>query len=163
MKKLLLAGVAALSLLNVAAAQKSATKAKLPDAMLGAWCGSWGWQFPDDDAGHLWRTDDVEDCANRGGVRIRKDGYDYNRFGPQGSCEFTSIKFRRHGQPKDHVRPMVYDPKKEKYIKAEPTKTPPSDVYLVRATCKDDNGSWYESYEIQTSDDWLIRWPLAER
>jgi hypothetical protein len=44
-KKLLLAGVAALSLLNVAAAQTSATKAELPDAMLGAWCGQRGWQF----------------------------------------------------------------------------------------------------------------------
>jgi len=41
--------------------------------MLGAWCGQWGWQFPDDDTEHWWRTDDVEDCANRGGVRIRKD------------------------------------------------------------------------------------------
>src|ERR1700757_203666 len=108
MKKLLLAGVAALSVLNMAAAQKSATKTKLPDAMLGAWCGQWGWQFPDDgDTEHWWRADDVEDCANRGGVRIRKNGYDYYRFGPQGSCKFTSIKFLRRGQPKDHVRPMV--------------------------------------------------------
>ena len=52
MKNLFLAGVAALSLLNLAAAQTSATKAELPDAMLGAWCGQWGWQFPDDDAEH---------------------------------------------------------------------------------------------------------------
>jgi hypothetical protein len=158
MRAVLLASVAAVSLLNVTAAQTSATKAELPKAMLGAWCGQWGWQFPDDDAEHWWRTDNVEDCGNRGGVRVRKNGYDYYRFGPQGSCKFTSIKFHRRGQPEDHIRPNVYDPKKEEYIKAEPTKTPPSDVYLVRATCKDDNKSRYESYEIQTSDDWLVRW-----
>jgi hypothetical protein len=158
----LLTGIAALSLLNVAAAQTSTTKAELPDAMLGAWCGHWAWQFPDDGAERWWRTDDVEDCANRGGVRVRKEGYDYNRFGPQGSCEFTSIEFRRHGQPADHIRPKVYDPEKQEYVDAEPTETPPSDVYLVRATCKDDADSWNETYEIQTSDDWLIRWPQAE-
>jgi hypothetical protein len=56
----------------------------------------------------------------------------------------------------------VYDPKKEEYIEAEPTEIPPSDVYLVRATCKDDVDSWNETYEVQTSDDWLIRWPLPE-
>jgi hypothetical protein len=37
MKQISVAGVAALSLLSVAAAQTSATKAELPDAMLGAW------------------------------------------------------------------------------------------------------------------------------
>src|SRR5947208_5753939 len=46
---------------------------------------------------------------------------DYYRFGPQGSCQFTAIEFRRHGQPEDHIRPRVYDPKKEEYIEAEPT------------------------------------------
>jgi hypothetical protein len=144
------------------AATAQTSKVELPDAMLGAWCGQWGWQFPDDDAEHWWRTDNVEDCANRGGVHVRKDGYDYNRFGPQGSCEFTSIEFKRHGQADDHLRPRVYDPKKEEYIEAEPKEAPPSDVYFVRATCKDDTKSWNESYEVQTSDDWLIRWPLAE-
>jgi hypothetical protein len=65
MKKLLLAGVAALSLLNAAGAQTPATKAKLPGAMLGAWCGQWGWQFPDDEAEHWWRTDgDPGGCGN---------------------------------------------------------------------------------------------------
>jgi len=42
------------------------------------------------------------------------------------------------------------------------TEAPPSDVYLVRATCKNDTESWNESYEFQTSDDWLISWELAE-
>src|SRR5258705_3111444 len=113
MKKLRLAGVPSPSLLKAAGAQMSATKAELPDAMLGAWCGHWAWQFPDDGAERWWRTNDVEDCANRGGVRVRKDGYDYSRFGPQGSCEFTSIEFRRDGQSQDHITPRVYDPKKE--------------------------------------------------
>lgn len=42
-----------------------------------------------------------------------------------------------------------------KYVKAEPKKTPPSGVYLVHAICRHDGRSWRESYEIQTSDDWL--------
>jgi hypothetical protein len=46
----LLAGVAALSLLNAAGAQTFTTKAELPDEMLGAWCGQWSYQFPNDDA-----------------------------------------------------------------------------------------------------------------
>ena len=76
MKKVLLASIAALSLLYAAGAQTSATRAELPDAMLGSWCGQWGWQFPDDNADHWWRTEDYEkDCGNRGGLRIRKDGY----------------------------------------------------------------------------------------
>jgi Spy/CpxP family protein refolding chaperone len=56
MKTLFLASVATLSVLSVATTRTSATKAKLPDAMLGDWCGQWGWQFPDDRAGHWWRT-----------------------------------------------------------------------------------------------------------
>jgi hypothetical protein len=159
MKKLFLAGAA---LIAVSASIAAKAAVELPSAMLGAWCGHWAWQFPDDGAERWWRADDVEDCANRGGVRVHKDGYDYNRFGPQGSCQFTTIEFRRKGQPEDHIRPRVYDPKKEEYIEAEPTEIPPSDVYLVRATCKDDVDSWNETYEVQTSDDWLIRWPLPE-
>jgi len=73
---------------------------KLPDAILGAWCGSWGWQFPDDDASHLWRTDDVHDCANRGGIDIHPDSYDYVRFEVKTSCKINSIKFVRRGDPK---------------------------------------------------------------
>jgi hypothetical protein len=73
-----------LSLLNATEAQTFATRVKLPDAVVGAWCGQWGYQFPeDDDAEHWWRVDDVENCGNRGGVRIRKRGYDYYRFGPR--------------------------------------------------------------------------------
>ena len=106
MRRLLLTGGAALSVLTASTA--FATKAELPDAMLGAWCGQWGYQFPNDDAEHWWRVEgDVEDCGNRGGVRVRKNGYDCYRFGPRGSCKFTSIKFRRRGQPEDHIRPNV--------------------------------------------------------
>jgi hypothetical protein len=81
----------------------------------------WGWQFPHDGAMRWRRTEDyVEDCGNRGGFRMRKDGYDYYRFGPQGSCQFTAIEFRRKGQPADHIRPKVYDPEKQEYVDAEP-------------------------------------------
>jgi hypothetical protein len=133
-------------------ARGAAESAKLPDRMLGAWCGSWGYQFPDNDAEHWWRTNHVTDCANRGGIRIRKDGYDYNRFGPLGSCRFTKIEFSRQGKPTDHVRPQDADGKL-----AEAKREPPSDVYLIEATCKDGTRSWRESYFVQTTDDWLIR------
>jgi len=61
--------------------------------MLGAWCGSWGYNFPDDGAGRYFRTDDVGDCAHHGGMQVRKDGWDYYRFDDlKGSCELTSIR-----------------------------------------------------------------------
>jgi hypothetical protein len=127
--------------------------AKLPDRMLGAWCGSWGYQFPDaEDTQHWWRTPNVEDCANRGGILLRKNGYDYYRFGPLGSCRYTQIKFSRHGKPEDHVRPRGAD---GTIADAKPGS--PSDVYLAEATCKHGAESWNDSYFVQTTDDWLIR------
>jgi hypothetical protein len=53
---------------------------------------------------------------------------------------------------------LVHDPETKEYVKAKPTETPPSDVYLLRAICKSNNKSWNEGYQVQTSDDWLIRW-----
>jgi hypothetical protein len=88
MKKLLLTSIAALFLATGAA--HAAETTKLPDAILGAWCGSWGWQFPDDDTAHLWRTDDVHDCANRGGIDIHPNSYDYVRFEVKISCKINS-------------------------------------------------------------------------
>jgi hypothetical protein len=174
---LLLAGVAALSVLTASAAQP-VTKTELPDAMLGAWCYAKSWQFPDDDddVEHLRPAGDVGECGNRGAIQFRKDGFDYDRFGPYGSCQFTLIEFSRHGQPEDHVRPVVWDAEKKEYIKAEPTETPPSDVYLIHATCKATNDKkevyignsalpvqiWSEKYEIQVTDGWLIRWFLPK-
>ena len=55
-----------IAVLIAASATAQTPKAELPDEMLGSWCGQWGWQFPDDDADHWWRTDDVESCGNRG-------------------------------------------------------------------------------------------------
>jgi hypothetical protein len=82
-------------------AVRPAPAAELSRKMLGSWCGQWGYQFHsavDDESGYWWRIEDVEDCGNRGGVRVRKRGYDYYRFGPQGSCKLTAIKFCRHGK-----------------------------------------------------------------
>src|SRR5215831_9239605 len=127
MKKLLLTGIAALFLATGTA--QAAEVAKLPDAMLGAWCGQWGWQFPDEDAEHWWRTEDVEDCGNRGGIHVRKDGWDYYRFGPRGSCKFASVQL----------------------LKDEPTEaTRPGDVYRVHADCKGESETWSEAYDVQT-------------
>jgi hypothetical protein len=159
MKRLLLAAVAAPALLNVVGTQTFATNLKLPDEMLGPWCGQWGYQFPNDDAEHWWRADDVENCGNRGGLHVRKGGWDYYRFGPLGSCKFTKIEFRRHGNSTDHVRPLGPNGQPEEKPKLE---KPPTDVYLVHATCKFRNKPTYENYEIQTSDDWLILRPLRK-
>ena len=127
---------------------------KLPDSMLGAWCGSWGYQFPDSEADHFWRIANIKGCANRGGIRVRRDGWDYYRFGWLGSCRFTQIKFSRKGKPEDHVRPKDADGKFTAEIKPEL----PSDEYLIYATCKHDADRSRESFFVQTTDDWLIRY-----
>jgi hypothetical protein len=71
----------AIALLMALRSAAAAVNVEMPDEMLGAWCGSWAYQFPESSAGHLWRADDVEDCANRGGISVRKDGWDHHRFG----------------------------------------------------------------------------------
>src|SRR5262249_8861598 len=97
-------------------ALRPAAAADLPDEILGPWCGRYSYNFPDKDGDHWWhlirgeRIKDVDPCANRGGIHIRKDGYDYDRFGPQSSCEFTSIEFRRHGKPEDRLIPTQEGP-----------------------------------------------------
>ena len=132
MKKLLLTGIAALFLATGTATAQS-PKAELPDAMLGDWCGQYAYHFTDErDAEHWWRNtgdDDDYDCANRGGIRVRKDGWDYARFGPQGSCKFVSVQL----------------------LKDEPTQANrPGDVYRVHADCKDGAETWCEAYDVQT-------------
>jgi len=154
---------AALGLILVFMALRPAQATDLPAEMLGPWCGQYGGQFPNDEqASHWWRVydgtriKDVEECGNRGGIHVRKDGYDYARFGPQASCEFTAIEFRRHGKSEDR---LVSETRPEMM-----TDAPPSDVFIVRATCKKDpnagwtmpdEDTWNESFEIQTANDWL--------
>ena len=136
--------------------------------MLGPWCGQYSYNFPNDrGAYHWWRVyngdgfhvKDVEDCANRGGIHIRKDGYDYDRFGPQATCQFTAVEFRRHGKPEDRLVASWGS-----HEETEKKDAPPSDVFMIRATCKrnpaagwtiPDQDEWTESFEIQTSNDWL--------
>jgi hypothetical protein len=142
--------------------------AHLPAEMLGPWCHSWGYQFPNDrEADHWWRiyinyddggtgrVRDADECGNRGGINVRKDGYDYVRFGPRFSCEFTAIEFRRHGKPEDRLAPENGNGEIESDMM---TNAPPSDVLTIRATCKtnaQDNETWNESFDIQTANDWL--------
>jgi hypothetical protein len=141
-------------------AVRPAPAAELSRQMLGAWCGSWSYQFPsvDDETFYWWRIEDVKDCANRGGIRIRKQGYDYYRFGPQGSCKLTAIKFRRHGKASDadlfvpaNSGGEITDEAKAE-AKGGP---PPSDVYTIHAACKARGETWNESYDIQTGNNWL--------
>jgi hypothetical protein len=84
---------------------RAAPGAELSPKMLGSWCGQWSYQFPysdvDDNPMYWWRIEDVGGCGNRGGVHVNKRGYDYYRFGPQGSCKFTAIKLHRRGKASD--------------------------------------------------------------
>jgi hypothetical protein len=166
MKKPLLTGIAALFL-----ATGATQAADLPAEMLGPWCYQYSYQFPNDQgAFHLWRfwnghhIKDVDDCANRGGLNFRSDGYDYARFGPGYSCQFTAIEFLRHGKPEDRLHPSI------ETMPPMMTDASPSDVFIVRATCKTDpavitereegegptdEDTWTESFEIRTANDWL--------
>ena len=143
-------------------AVRPAPAAELSRKMLGSWCGQWGYQFPhsdvDDEQMYWWRIEDVEGCANRGGVRVRKRGYDYYRFGPQGSCKLTAIKFRRHGKASDADLFIPADTEGEITEEAKTAAKagpPPSDVYTIRASCKVRGKTWNESYDIQTGNSWL--------
>jgi hypothetical protein len=147
-------------------AVRPAPAAELSRQMLGSWCGQWGWQFPDFYAtGMWWRTEDVEGCGNRGGVRVRKLGYEYYRFGPQGSCTLTAIRFRRHGKaldvdlfvPRNNDGEVTEEPKAK--ARAGPR---PSDVSRIRATCKAGGETWNESYDIQTANYWLKLSPVID-
>jgi hypothetical protein len=139
----------------------AAVNVELPNEMLGAWCGSWSYQFPESNAGHLWRADHVEDCANRGGIHVRKDGWDHFRFQLRGVCKFVSVQLLE-GELSNVDRD--------------------GPIYRVHADCKGVKGSmwegeeWHEAYDMQTfeaqprgsdgqlekSQPWLVRWELPE-
>ena len=130
---------------------------QLPN-MLGSWCGSWGYNFPDaaDNVGHLWWAKDVEECANRGGIRFGKSGYEYHRFGPQGSCRYTNISL---AADKVGLREEDIQPKGPagKLIREMIRPGAPSGVYLIEASCKDGDDHWNESFYGQSVRGWLIR------
>jgi hypothetical protein len=164
MKKLLLSGVAALFL---ATGVVPARAADLPAEMLGPWCYQYSYQFPnDEEAFHLWRfwsghhIKDVEECANRGGLNFRSDGYDYARFGPRYSCQFTAIEFLRHGKPEDRLdpvfetmSPMMTDARLAmSLLSAQHAKQTP---LLFRGRRRTDEDTWIESFEIRAANDWV--------
>jgi len=156
MKRLLLSGIAALFL-----ATGAVHAAELPEAMLGGWCGAGAY---DNDGIGRWRravNNDAEECANKGGMQVRKDGWDYSRFGPLGFCRLVAIEFLRY-RSEDHINTTVLD-LDGNVIGQEAIAMPPGDVYLVRAICKHDNESWNENFEVQATDDWLVTWDLAAK
>jgi hypothetical protein len=144
---------AALVALTLTTAQAvPAARPTLPDSMMGAWCGSWGYQFDDDSASRYWHAEKVQDCANRGGFRISRDRVDYYRFGWKASCRFTAVNFFQKGSPKDHVRPKD----SEGNFAAPVSKVPPSDIYVVEMTCKENGKLTKEAFYLQATDGWLI-------
>ena len=157
-----------IAVLIAASATAQTPKAELHDEMMGAWCNpNHDYEFPDDDGDQLFRpkeTGTVTDCANRGGLDVRKDGYDYYRFGIQATCKHVAIEFSRHGEPADHLRPVLRNPEE---IFPAPNTPPPGDVYRVHATCEgvdepNKGRAWGEIYEIQITDGWLVRRFLDE-
>jgi hypothetical protein len=162
MKKLLLT----VALLFVFVGGVNATE--LPKAMLmGAWCGISGStveEIGDDVGEYRWWSEKVDNCGNRGGIKIFKNRYEYHRFGYQGTCRFTDIMFARRGEP--GIDPW-WTNKALDYMRQ---KQAPSSVYFVRAKCYgktigfagDTDESWTEDFEIQTSNGWLRRFPLSD-
>jgi hypothetical protein len=113
--------------------------ASLPRDITGDWCGQWGWQFPEapeSESFHYWRAPkNVEDCANRGGIRIAQAGIRYYRFGWLGSCKFTSVALVRPRRPEDHMTPVINTGEDGVHY-APPSKKAPSAVYRIRGTCQ---------------------------
>jgi hypothetical protein len=127
---------------------------KIPSKMLGSWCGSWGYNFPDapENVGHLWWAKDVEECANRGGIRFGKNGYEYHRFGLQDSCRYINVSLAadKIGLREEDIQPKGSD---DKMIKEMIRPWAPSGVYLIEASCRNGNESFY----VQSVRGWLIR------
>jgi hypothetical protein len=94
MKKVLLTGVAALSLLTATAPASAAQVApRLPDAVFGHyWCF---FRAPEDDPHLISPADSFDDCANRGGAhfwrRSGKSGFQLGRFEWRADCEIRKI------------------------------------------------------------------------
>jgi hypothetical protein len=130
----------------------------IPSKILGSWCGSWAYNFPDaaENVGYLWWAKDVEECANRGGIRFGKSGYEYHRFGPQGSCRYTNVQFAadKVGLREEDIQPKGPD---GKLIQDMVRPGAPSGVYLIEANCVDGNSHWNESFYTQSVRGWLIR------
>jgi hypothetical protein len=162
-KKLLLIGAMALMIAPthaamVGGAAGSCENCQLSDKILGSWCGSWGYNFPNapENIGHLWWAKSADDCANRGGIRFDMNGYEYYRFGPQGWCQYTKIKFMANMTPlhESDIRPLGPDGKFDRSM-VRPGK--PSGVYLIEGDCKDGDDHWTESFYVQTVRGWMIR------
>jgi hypothetical protein len=92
MKKTLLAGVAALSVLCTSAAH--AHDAELPDWMFGAWC-----EVNNPALARALPNNELYSKCENGNLFIFDKGYKYKAGG---SCEFASIKFdRSEGEPSE--------------------------------------------------------------
>jgi hypothetical protein len=137
----------------------SAKKIELtPSKLLGSWCGTWAYNFPDapEDVHHLWWAKDVEECANRGGIRYGKSGYEYHRFGLQGSCRYTRVELATDNEG---LREEEIQPKRSDGKLAREMVRPGASSDVFEASCKDnnDNSHWNESFYTQSVRGWLIR------
>jgi len=67
---------------------------RLPSEMLGAWCFDKSLTRALGAEGEFYysRSNDADDCANRGGIEIRKDGSVSCRFGCFLACKFDKIE-----------------------------------------------------------------------
>jgi hypothetical protein len=71
-------------------------RAELPDQMMGGWCFDKLKTRALAAEGEYYHTraahPDDNDCANRGGIAVSKDGLISYRFGPQQVCKFDKIE-----------------------------------------------------------------------
>jgi hypothetical protein len=68
--------------------------ADLPSEMLGSWCfdKELTRALAVEGESYYYRSNDTDDCGNRGGIEIRKGGSAYCRFGCSLACKFNKIE-----------------------------------------------------------------------
>jgi hypothetical protein len=152
-----LAGIAALSLLCVSAAQATEHRVELPDEMVGFGCYNEA-KSTETEHHYFWgEGEDVDGnvCGDDDGIRISKRNY--NRFKWEGNrfeedSRFKGREFCTFEKIEIIDRPQAKDASK---------------VYLVHADCWSGWGAkiqppWTENLELQVIDDELVITELPE-
>jgi len=162
MKKLFLAGVAALFLATGAATAQS-PKVQLPNEILGTWCNDYSsWTTAEVEGEyHYWRADDKGDCANKGGMTISQQSIEYHRFDWSRLCKIMAVEFSRKADPA--LVPPWRRPGDVTGDDLVRKGAPLTDVYLVRTDCKqeDEEEDDEDVFEIQAGE-YLITWNLPQ-
>jgi hypothetical protein len=130
MKKTLLAGIAALSVLSASAAQADA----LPSKFLGKWCADLGGDAQPTPPGSEWTNtflslSDLEDCDKHSVIEVKQNEW----TGWESGCRFTEVKTR-------------FDP-------TIPANTKEMGVWVahIKANCIEESCKWHSSFVLYHS------------